>query len=82
MTRCSSRPRGRSATDPGRTTSVRRDIHLIRAVEASLRRLETDYIDLYQLHAFDAVTPFEEVLGTLDGLVRAGKIRYIGCSNF
>jgi aryl-alcohol dehydrogenase-like predicted oxidoreductase len=56
--------------------------HLIRAVEASLKRLETDYIDLYQLHGFDAVTPIEEVLGTLDDLVRAGKIRYIGCSNF
>jgi aryl-alcohol dehydrogenase-like predicted oxidoreductase len=56
--------------------------HLTRAVEASLRRLGTDYIDLYQLHGFDALTPVEEVLGTLDGLVRAGKIRYIGCSNF
>jgi aryl-alcohol dehydrogenase-like predicted oxidoreductase len=55
---------------------------LIRSVEASLRRLGTDYIDLYQLHAFDALTPMEEVLGTLDDLVRAGKIRYIGCSNF
>lgn len=56
--------------------------HLRRAVDASLKRLKTDYIDLYQLHAFDAVTPIEEVLGTLDDLVRAGKIRYIGCSNF
>ena len=56
--------------------------YLPRAVDASLRRLGTDYIDLYQLHAFDAVTPVEEVLGTLDELVRAGKIRYIGCSNF
>jgi len=56
--------------------------YLLRAVEASLRRLGTDYIDLYQLHAFDALTPVEEVLGTLDDLVRAGKIRYIGCSNF
>jgi aryl-alcohol dehydrogenase-like predicted oxidoreductase len=56
--------------------------HLLRAVEASLRRLGTDYIDLYQLHGFDAQTPIEEVLGTLDDLVRAGKIRYIGCSNF
>jgi aryl-alcohol dehydrogenase-like predicted oxidoreductase len=56
--------------------------HLIRAVEGSLRRLQTDYIDLYQLHGFDAVTPVEEVLSTLDDLVRAGKIRYIGCSNF
>ena len=56
--------------------------HLIQAVEGSLRRLGTDYIDLYQLHAFDAMTPIEEVLGTLDDLVKAGKIRYIGCSNF
>src|SRR5690242_18165828 len=56
--------------------------HLIRAVEGSLRRLGTDYIDLYQLHAFDRTTPVEEALKTLDDLVRAGKIRYIGCSNF
>jgi aryl-alcohol dehydrogenase-like predicted oxidoreductase len=56
--------------------------HLIRSVEGSLRRLGTDFIDLYQLHAFDAQTPIEETLGTLDELVRAGKIRYIGCSNF
>jgi len=56
--------------------------YLTRAVEASLRRLGTDYIDLYQLHGFDAQTPIEEVLHTLDDLVRAGKIRYIGCSNF
>jgi aryl-alcohol dehydrogenase-like predicted oxidoreductase len=56
--------------------------HLIRSVEGSLRRLGTDFIDLYQLHAFDAQTPIEETLSTLDELVRAGKIRYIGCSNF
>lgn len=56
--------------------------HLINTVEASLRRLGTDYIDLYQLHGFDAITPVEEALGTLDNMVRAGKIRYIGCSNF
>jgi aryl-alcohol dehydrogenase-like predicted oxidoreductase len=56
--------------------------HLIQSVEGSLRRLGTDYIDLYQLHGFDALTPVEEVLDTLDTLVRAGKIRYIGCSNF
>jgi aryl-alcohol dehydrogenase-like predicted oxidoreductase len=56
--------------------------HLINAVDASLKRLGTDYIDLYQLHAFDALTPVEETLGTLDSLVRAGKIRYVGCSNF
>jgi aryl-alcohol dehydrogenase-like predicted oxidoreductase len=56
--------------------------HLIRSVEGSLRRLGTDFIDLYQLHAFDALTPIEETLATLDDLVRAGKIRYVGCSNF
>ncbi|MFA6044283.1 MAG: aldo/keto reductase, partial [Phycisphaerales bacterium] len=56
--------------------------HIIKAVEGSLKRLGTDYIDLYQLHGFDALTPVEEVLSTLDDMVRAGKIRYIGCSNF
>ncbi|WP_437338094.1 aldo/keto reductase [Sorangium sp. So ce394] len=56
--------------------------HLLRSVEGSLRRLQTDYIDLFQLHGFDALTPVEETLGTLDDLVRAGKIRYLGCSNF
>jgi aryl-alcohol dehydrogenase-like predicted oxidoreductase len=56
--------------------------HLIRSVEGSLRRLGTDYIDLFQLHGFDAMTPVEETLSVLDDLVRAGKIRYIGCSNF
>ncbi len=56
--------------------------HIVRAVEASLKRLGTDRIDLYQLHGFDARTPVEEVLRALDDLVRAGKILYIGCSNF
>lgn len=56
-------------------------VHLLRAVDESLRRLQTDYIDLYQTHWFDAATPIEETLGTLDDLVHAGKIRYIGCSN-
>ena len=56
--------------------------HLIQAVDASLRRLQTDYIDLFQLHGFDAKTPVTEVLSTLDDLVRAGKIRYTGVSNF
>ena len=55
---------------------------LIRAVDDALRRLQTDYIDLLQLHAFDASTPVEEVLLTLDTLVRAGKVRYVGVSNF
>jgi aryl-alcohol dehydrogenase-like predicted oxidoreductase len=56
--------------------------HLIDAVDKALVRLGTDYIDLFQLHGFDAKTPPEEVLSTLDGLVRAGKIRYLGVSNF
>ncbi|MBT2324107.1 aldo/keto reductase [Variovorax paradoxus] len=56
--------------------------HLVTATEAALRRLGTDYIDLLQLHAFDAMTPVEQVLGTLDDLVRAGKVRLIGVSNF
>ena len=55
---------------------------LLRAVEDALQRLGTDYIDLLQLHAFDAATPMEEVLSTLDALVRAGKVRYVGVSNF
>jgi aryl-alcohol dehydrogenase-like predicted oxidoreductase len=56
--------------------------HLIRACEASLRRLNTDYIDVYHLHGFDALTPVEETLKTLDTLVESGKVRYIACSNF
>ena len=56
--------------------------HLVDAVERALRRLQTDYIDLFQLHGFDALTPVEEVLSTLDQLVREGKIRYTGVSNF
>lgn len=56
--------------------------HLIRACEASLKRLGTDYIDVYFMHGFDGVTPIEETLQALDDLIRSGKIRYIGCSNF
>ncbi|MEV0647056.1 aldo/keto reductase [Phytomonospora sp. NPDC050363] len=55
--------------------------HIIAGVEASLRRLDTDYIDLYYTHVFDDATPLEETLSTLDGLVRAGKVRYLGGSN-
>jgi aryl-alcohol dehydrogenase-like predicted oxidoreductase len=55
---------------------------LVRACEASLRRLGTDYIDVYYMHGFDALTPVEETLSALDDLTRSGKIRYIGCSNF
>lgn len=56
--------------------------HIFTAVEESLRRLQTDYIDLYQLHGYDAETPIEETLGALDDLVHQGKVRYIGASNF
>ena len=56
--------------------------HVIAACEASLRRLGTDYIDLYQAHCFDALTPLEETLRAFDDLVRAGKVRYVGCSNY
>ena len=56
--------------------------HILRAVDDSLRRLQTDYIDLYQTHWFDADTPIEETMGVLDDLVRAGKVRYLGCSNY
>ncbi|WP_340116292.1 aldo/keto reductase [Pelagibius sp. 7325] len=70
-------PMGEGPTEAG-TSRAR----LIRACDTALRRLGTDYIDLLQLHAFDAATPVEEVLSTLDDLVRAGKLRYVGVSNF
>ncbi|BAD40692.1 aldo/keto reductase [Symbiobacterium thermophilum] len=56
--------------------------HIMDAVDASLRRLQTDYIDLYQIHRWDGDTPIEETMRALEDLVRAGKVRYIGCSNF
>ncbi len=56
--------------------------HLIQSAERSLKRLGTDYIDIYHLHAFDAITPVEETLRALDDLVSEGKVRYIACSNF
>lgn len=74
--------KGTFRTGPGPNDVGSSRYHLLHAVDASLRRLGTDYIDLYQLHGFDAITPVEEVLSTLDDLVHAGKIRYIGCSNF
>ncbi|MFF4452084.1 aldo/keto reductase [Streptomyces goshikiensis] len=70
-------PMGDGPGDAGTSRS-----RLITSVNDALRRLDTDYIDLFQLHAFDARTPVEEVLATLDDLVRAGKIRYLGVSNF
>jgi aryl-alcohol dehydrogenase-like predicted oxidoreductase len=70
----------------GRTSPAPNDVglsrgHIMAAVEASLRRLGTDYIDLYQIHGFDAMTPLEETLRALDDLVHRGLVRYIGCSN-
>jgi aryl-alcohol dehydrogenase-like predicted oxidoreductase len=56
--------------------------HIVKSCEAALKRLGTDYIDLYQMHGFDAATPVEETLSALDNLVTAGKVRYIGCSNY
>ncbi len=56
--------------------------HVMAAVDGSLRRLQTDYIDLYQLHGYDRATPIDETLGALDDLVHSGKVRYTGCSNF
>lgn len=56
--------------------------HLIRECEASLKRLQTDVIDLYQVHQWDGLTPLEETMEALDSLVRGGKVRYVGCSNF
>src|SRR5450756_169360 len=56
--------------------------HIICAAEASLRRLGTDHIDLYQVHEWDGQTPLEETLGALDQLLHSGKVRYVGCSNF
>jgi aryl-alcohol dehydrogenase-like predicted oxidoreductase len=70
---------GTNGTDWGARGSRR---YIVRAVEASLRRLDTDYIDLYQMHQPDALTPIEETLSALDDLVRSGKVRYLGSSNF
>jgi aryl-alcohol dehydrogenase-like predicted oxidoreductase len=67
-------------TKPHDSTGSRQ--HIMRSVETSLRALETDYIDLYQLHYPDPQTPIEETLSALDALVQQGKVRYIGCSNF
>jgi aryl-alcohol dehydrogenase-like predicted oxidoreductase len=70
-------PMGDGANDAGLSRQ-----HLIEACDASLRRLRTDHIDLYQVHEWDGQTPLEETLDALDGLVRAGKVRYVGCSNY
>ena len=74
--------KGRGAQGQGPNDSGTSRAHLTRALEASLRRLGTDYVDLYQMHSWDSETPIEETMATLDGFVRAGKVRYIGCSNY
>lgn len=71
--------RGANGPDHGVRGSRR---YVRRAIEASLRRLQTDHVDLYQLHTPDPITPIEETLSVLDDLVREGKVRYVGCSNF
>lgn len=68
---------GKGANDVGSSR-----FHLINACEQQLKRLKTDYIDVYQMHGFDPITPVEEVLRALENLVQSGKVRYIGCSNF
>jgi 1-deoxyxylulose-5-phosphate synthase len=70
-------PMGRNRWDMGNSRR-----HIMDAIDASLRRLQTDFIDLYQLHFDDPGVPLDETLGALDDLVRTGKVRYIGCSNF
>jgi aryl-alcohol dehydrogenase-like predicted oxidoreductase len=70
-------PTGKGPNDGGSSR-----YHILNAIDASLKRLGTDYIDVYHMHGFDALTPVEETLDTLTTLVRAGKIRYIACSNF
>ena len=71
--------RGKVGEGPNQIGLTRK--HILHQVEESLRRLQTDYIDLYQIHAYDALTPLEETLYALDQLVSSGKVRYIGCSN-
>lgn len=71
--------RGRMSEGPNGSGLSRK--HILHEVEQSLRRLNMDYIDLYQIHGFDELTPLEEIVDTLDLLVRSGKVRYIGCSN-
>ena len=70
-----------SRVGPGRNDVGASRGHIMDGVEASLRRLRTDHIDLYQIHGNDSVTPVEETLRALDTLVQQGKVRYIGCSN-
>ena len=71
--------RGRMAPERNQVGLSRR--HIMQQVDESLRRLQTDYIDLYQIHGFDPYTPLEETMRALDDIVRMGKVRYLGCSN-
>ena len=71
--------RGRMGDGPNQTGLTRK--HILEQADESLKRLQTDYIDLYQIHGYDPLTPLEETLRALDDLVRGGKVRYIGCSN-
>jgi len=74
--------KGRSPMGKGPNDQGASRYHLMNALEASLRRLRTDHVDLYQVHAFDPTTPLEETMRTLDEMVRSGKVRYIGASNY
>ncbi|WP_416309070.1 aldo/keto reductase [Raoultella sp. Lac1] len=74
--------KGRWQTDPNPNSLGASRYHIINAVEDSLKRLKTDYIDIYHLHGFDPRTSLEDTLRTLDNLIRAGKVRYIGVSNY
>ena len=71
--------RGKMGSGPNDTGLTRK--HILQQVDESLKRLQTDYIDLYQIHGFDPLTPLEETLSALNSLVNSGKVRYIGCSN-
>ncbi|MCF0058647.1 aldo/keto reductase [Dyadobacter sp. CY356] len=75
----STKVRGAMGQGPNNQGLTRK--HILQQVEASLKRLQTDYIDLYQIHSFDPITPLEETVNVLDDLVRSGKVRYIGASN-
>ncbi|HTA84153.1 MAG TPA: aldo/keto reductase, partial [Bacteroidia bacterium] len=71
----------RGRMNPGQNGNGLSRKHILQEVEASLKRLNMDYIDLYQIHGFDELTPIEETIDALDSLVKSGKVRYIGCSN-
>ena len=74
--------KARARVGPGPNDAGLSRKHLLDAIDASLRRLQTDYVDLYQVHSFDPETPLDETLRALDEIVRSGRARYLGCSNF